>query len=69
MKRSLRLFLTRYRALLVSTAQWVGNFFRRLRPQIGGFGSLRMCPSCGLITSKYKKLCLECGKSLTERFS
>jgi hypothetical protein len=36
---------------------------RRLKPQIGGFGSQRMCPSCGLITSRLKACCLECGKS------
>ena len=38
---------------------------RRLKPQIAGFGSQRMCPSCGLITSRSKASCLECGKSLT----
>jgi hypothetical protein len=37
---------------------------RRLKPQIAGFGSQRMCPSCGLITSRSKPCCLECGKSL-----
>ena len=35
---------------------------RRLKPQIVGFGSQRMCPSCGLITSRSKARCLECGK-------
>jgi hypothetical protein len=38
---------------------------RSLKPQIAGFGSQRMCPSCGLITSRFKARCLECGKSLT----
>jgi hypothetical protein len=28
------------------------------------FGSQRMCPFCGLITSRYKTCCLECGRSL-----
>jgi len=36
---------------------------RRLK-QIAGFGSQRMCPSCGLITSRLKAYCLECGKYL-----
>jgi hypothetical protein len=36
----------------------------KLKPQIAGFGSQRMCPSCGLITSRSKQCCLECGKSL-----
>jgi hypothetical protein len=38
---------------------------RRLKPQIVvRYGSQRMCPSCGLITSRLKACCLECGKSL-----
>jgi hypothetical protein len=28
------------------------------------YGSQRMCPFCGLITPRSKRLCLECGKSL-----
>jgi hypothetical protein len=28
------------------------------------FGSQRMCPFCGLITSRRKACCLECDKSL-----
>jgi predicted amidophosphoribosyltransferase len=41
--------------------------FDRMRklPQIAGYGSQRMCPSCGLITSRLKACCLECGKPLT----
>jgi len=38
---------------------------RKLKPQIAGYGSQTMCPSCGLITSRLKASCLECGKSLT----
>ncbi len=37
----------------------------KLKPQIAGCGSQRMCPACGLITSRLKPYCLECGKSLT----
>ena len=37
---------------------------RKLRPQVTGYGSQRMCPFCGLITSRLKTHCLECGKSL-----
>jgi len=37
-----------------------------LKPRIAGYGSQRMCPSCGLITSRLKACCLECGKSLTD---
>ncbi len=35
-----------------------------LKPKIAGLGSLRMCPFCGLITSRSKACCLECGKLL-----
>jgi hypothetical protein len=34
----------------------------KVKPQIAEFGSQRMCPSCGLITSRFKARCLECGK-------
>ena len=38
---------------------------REPKPQVAGFGSQRMCPFCGLVTSRLKACCLECGKSLT----
>jgi hypothetical protein len=38
---------------------------RKLEPQIAGYGTQTICPSCGLITSRLKASCLECGKSLT----
>jgi hypothetical protein len=28
------------------------------------YGSQRMCPFCGLITPRSKRLCMECGKPL-----
>ena len=34
------------------------------KPQVARYGSQRMCPSCGLITSRLKARCLECGQSL-----
>ena len=34
---------------------------RKLKPQITAFQSQRICPSCGLITSRLKARCLECG--------
>ena len=42
-------------------------FYRRRKPKppIAAFGSQRMCPACGLITSRLKPYCLECGRSLT----
>jgi len=42
--------------------------FRRmlkLKPQAARLGSQRMCPSCGLITSRLKASCMECGKPFT----
>ena len=41
------------------------HWMRKLRPQLAGFQSQRMCPSCGLITSRMKACCLECGKPFT----
>jgi hypothetical protein len=38
---------------------------RKLKPQVAEYGSQRMCPSCGLITSRLTAYCLECGQSLT----
>jgi hypothetical protein len=38
---------------------------RKPKPEIAAYGSQRMCPSCGLITSRLKACCLECGQSLT----
>jgi hypothetical protein len=35
------------------------------KPQVTGYGSQRMCPFCGLITSRLKAHCLESGHSLT----
>jgi hypothetical protein len=34
---------------------------RKLKPQSTGFRSQRICPSCGLITSRLNPRCLECG--------
>jgi hypothetical protein len=40
------------------------HWMRKLKPQMAGFQSQSMCPSCGLITSRLKASCLECGKPL-----
>ena len=37
--------------------------------QAARLGSLRMCPSCGLITSRLKARCMECGKPLAVVYS
>jgi hypothetical protein len=41
------------------------GWMRKLKPPITGSQSQRMCPSCGLITSRLKASCLECGKPFT----
>ena len=47
--------------LIVLFTILVFYWMRKLKPQITGFRSQRMCPSCGLITSRLKARCLECG--------
>jgi hypothetical protein len=47
--------------LIVLFAILLLHWVRKLKPQITGFQSQRMCPSCGLITSRLKARCLECG--------
>ena len=47
--------------LIVLFTILVFYWMRKLKPQITGFRSQRMCPSCGLITSRLKAHCLECG--------
>ena len=38
---------------------------RKVKPETAAYGSQRMCPACGLITSRLEACCLECGESLT----
>jgi len=35
------------------------------KPRIARYGTQMICPSCGLITSRLKPCCMECGKPLT----
>jgi len=37
------------------------HWIRRVKPQLVGFQSQRMCASCGLITSRLNPRCMECG--------
>jgi len=43
-------------------------WMRETKSEVAGSGQ-RMCPSCGLITSRSKARCLECGKPLTVVYS
>src|SRR5712692_9263433 len=63
-----RPFCPRFRTLPTFVTLSLRNFKASarcisLKPQIAGFGSQRMFPSCGLITSRSREFCLECGKS------
>jgi hypothetical protein len=54
--------------LIAMLAILLFRWMRKLKPQIAGYRSQRMCPSCGLITSGLQARCLECGvASATER--
>jgi hypothetical protein len=37
------------------------RWMRKMKPESTGFRSQRMCPACGLITSRLNPRCLECG--------
>jgi hypothetical protein len=54
-------FRNRLRRKLASIAS---QFREALAPQAQQVGTQRMCPFCGLITPRAKRLCLECGKPL-----
>ena len=64
MERALRRFRDRFRRRLASITAIVSKLFASITPAAPGFASQRMCPFCGLITSRSKTSCLECGKSL-----
>ena len=51
--------------LIVVFTILVLHSMRKVKRQVAGSGSQRMCPSCGLITSRLKENCLECGKPFT----
>lgn len=53
-----------FRRRLTPVTQWFGKLFASLTPQNKEIPSQRMCPFCGLITSRSKTCCMECGKAL-----
>lgn len=57
-------FRSRLRRRLASIAGLFEKFRTTLVPPTQQVGSQRMCPFCGLITPRAKRLCLECGKPL-----
>ncbi len=66
MESALRPFRDRVGTQIVFMADWVGKVLAMLTPHTQDVRSQRMCPFCGLITSRSKRFCLECGKSFGE---
>ena len=64
MKPNLRRLRNRLRRKLAFVADSFRTILATFRRGELEFKSLRMCPFCGLITSRYKTCCLQCGKSL-----
>jgi hypothetical protein len=68
MDPALRRLGNRLRGMLAFLRNPFANLGGTGQPENQNFGkdlmSQRMCPFCGLITSRYKTCCLECGKSL-----
>jgi hypothetical protein len=64
MEINVRRFRKRWWRRISSIPDW----FAQLRANVGAearkLGPQRMCPFCGLITSRHKTCCLECGRSL-----
>jgi hypothetical protein len=64
MERTVRQLRDRFRRRLARITASVSKLFASVAPPVRGYASQRMCPFCGLITSRTKTSCLECGKSL-----
>lgn len=50
---------------LASARRLLGTLLAMFKPRREEVRSQRMCPYCGLITPRAKRVCLECGKSLS----
>lgn len=59
-----RPFRERLRRRLAAIADFLGKLRTILIPPAQEIRSQRMCPFCGLITPRSKRICMECGKSL-----
>ena len=56
---------TPLRRRLASLGEFFGTLLAMFKPRREEVRSQRMCPYCGLITPRAKRVCLECGKSLS----
>ena len=63
MEPIVRSFRNRLRKQLAFIADLSRNVRAMLVPRGWEIRSQRMCPFCGLITSRHKVACLECGKT------
>ena len=50
---------------LASARRFFGTLLAIFKPRRDEIRAQRMCPFCGLITPRAKRVCLECGKSLS----
>ena len=55
---------SRFRRRLAFMTDMFWKLLAIFRPPAREVRSTRMCPFCGLITSRAKRCCLECGKAL-----
>jgi hypothetical protein len=53
------------RRRLASLREFFGTLLAMFKPRREEVRSQRTCPYCGLITPRAKRVCLECGKSLS----
>jgi transposase len=65
MEPVLREFRDRLRRRLAPMRYRLQKLLAALTPEIREIHTQRMCPFCGLVTSRSKQ-CLECGKTLAE---
>jgi ribosomal protein S27AE len=64
MEPVLRPFRNRLRRRLIPVTGLLGKLVEMLTPKVREVRLQRMCPFCGLITSRHKTSCLECGRAL-----
>src|SRR5712671_1452767 len=57
----LRRFRDRFRRRVAYATGRFTDLLAGLKPPSQDYGTQRMCPFCGLITPRSKRLCLECG--------
>jgi predicted amidophosphoribosyltransferase len=54
-----------FRRRMASLREFLRTLLAMFKPQTQEVRLQRVCPFCGLITPRAKRVCLECGKSLS----